>query len=272
MTNWALLKPCTIKTQAVTWDTALTPDSTAHTKSSWAEIVSSVPFNSYGIIVQMTRTGDDERFLFDIGIGGSGSEEVLMSNFGYTIPTWVNNYMSYYIHCPILVPSGVRLAGRSQCSAGSGGALYVKIYYLGTTLIGGLGFSKIISFGENTGTTNGTEVDPGGTVDTKGSWVEFTSSSPERIKAIAMMPMDDNAVSAAALWTMDIGIGGAGSEQVIIPDWLWCSTSASDKVSPFNTPFFPVDIPVGTRIAVRSKCDINDTTDRKFPIILYGVV
>lgn len=100
---------------------SIDPGGTANTKGSWTEVVASTSVSLaylYMIIGEQQNPALDEFFdwLFDIAIGASGSEKVLVNNL------WHHErgleYGDGYVHgpLPVSIPAGSRLAVRSQCS------------------------------------------------------------------------------------------------------------------------------------------------------------
>jgi hypothetical protein len=69
---------------------------------------------------------------------------------------------------------------------------------------------------------------------------------------------------------MDIGVGSAGSEQVLLGDMDLSASAGSDSIGPMAIGV-PVRIPAGTRLAVRAQSNITDATDRLFDAMLLGV-
>ena len=68
---------------------------------------------------------------------------------------------------------------------------------------------------------------------------------------------------------MDIGVGAASSEQIAVPD-LWITATDVEVIGPVYN--IPVQIPKGSRIALRSQCNTINGTDRLLDFVLYGVV
>jgi hypothetical protein len=69
--------------------TDITPNATANTKGSWVELTASLDHDTTGgIIITLgsieSSTTSEGSYLVDIGIGGSGSEEVVLSNLKFT--------------------------------------------------------------------------------------------------------------------------------------------------------------------------------------------
>lgn len=95
------------------------PGGTANTKGAWSEIVASTSEDVFGLCasigVQANANQRVNRFQFDIAVGSSGNEEIIIpdtvtrvsaAEFAYAM----TNFM------PVSVPSGSRLAVRDQSS------------------------------------------------------------------------------------------------------------------------------------------------------------
>ncbi len=110
----------------------------------------------------------------------------------------------------------------------------------------------------------GTTVTASGSINTKGSWVTLlTPSFDTQWVAFCFMYSADSAVMTDQL--IDIGIGGAGSEVVIVPNYLcgWAGTPLAGGVGiGTQDKWFvvPMQIPAGTRIAARLQSVISADT------------
>jgi len=273
MADWPVLPSnCVLEGGTYYWK-ALTPSGTAHVKGSWFTITDSlVEYDCYAIIVACGGNWTALKYFFDIGIGGPGSEQVIISNLTHTAVSTISHLLGTTIVLPIQIPAGTRISGRVQTNTTSTADLNVKLHYLPASFLSARGFSEVISMGAVTADTTATTPDPGASINTKGSYAEFDSSTTKHIKGIAIGAFDFNTTMSNAVWAFDVSVGGAGSEQVIVPNILFGATTLADTVSPRWSAVYPVDIPIGSRISVRSMCSINDATDRLLPIVLYGVV
>lgn len=82
------------------------------------------------------------------------------------------------------------------------------------------------------------------TLNTKGSWTQLIASTARDTSAIlASFLIEDSDFDAL----LDLGIGAAASEVVIVPDLL--ITSTTNRVS--RQVWIPIYIPAGTRVAAR---------------------
>lgn len=243
--------------------------SSANTKGSWTQIVAALPYDSI-LIPQVTVTANFYEWLFDIGIGGAGSEVVLVSNLHFDCAVAYAQSMGYMYPIPIIVPSGTRIAFRSQCSFAN------KPYYTCVTAIHVGGFAKEMlcnsstTYGDATADSGGTSIDPGAIASTDGSWVQLTAATTAPCKAFFLcIGNQGNTGRSDYAWKMDVAVGAAAAEQEIVSDFVLYSSSYNSIIVPNRTPIFPITIPIGTRISVRAMCNGTGTDDRKFDVILY---
>ena len=103
---------------------SVTANASANTKGSYTQLIAATTYQSYGIMVQLaglqTTASTNQRCLVDIAIGGAGSEIVLIPDLacGNTadmgaVAGGVGGAMYFF---PVYIPSGVRVAARSQAS------------------------------------------------------------------------------------------------------------------------------------------------------------
>jgi len=198
---------------------------------------------------------------FDIAIGAAGQEIIIAPNL--CILCGNNGSDSFFV--PIEIPAGTRIAARAQQASAS---FNVSISLIG---VGGdlrQSLQNCDTYGVNLSTTRGTQIDPGATANQKGSWVEI-SSSTSRVTRALLLSLGNNQSTSWLGWRVDIGIGGAGSEIVLIPDFnLQSNGGFSINVPSHYGPIY-VNIAAGTRLAVRAQCTVNTTPARYFDIVLH---
>jgi hypothetical protein len=122
-----------------------------------------------------------------------------------------------------------------------------------------------------------TILDGGGVANTKGSYVQLTASTTRTVKEIfvSLFNPDNDAAGhdqVEKCWAVDVAIGAAGSEKVIVPD-IQASRGWSLGFSPAGSLRLPISIPSGTRIAARTSCTSTVSTDaenRQVGIMMYG--
>jgi hypothetical protein len=104
--------------------------------------------------------------------------------------------------------------------------------------------------------SRGTGITPNATAHTKGSWTELISAAQNLHGAAWVMVTFGETTVAAATYFVDIGIGAAASEQVIIPN-LYQQYAAT--IQPGTKSYLlPLSIPAGVRVAAR--CQTNATS------------
>lgn len=249
--------------------TVLTANATIHTKGAYTTLIASTAFAAKGLLVQIgtTRTAADA--FVDIAIGGAGSETVIVPNMMSGSGNG-NCTRQPAIYIPLMIPAGTRISARTQ-STFTAAAITVKVHLLGTLLGGMEPYGKAIEFGADTSVTQGTTVDPGAVANTKGAWTQLTASCPLPLKALYID--NSNLVQTArssADWLLDIGIGAAASELVIIPNiWIECVT-IEDTIAHFPTPLIPVSVPAGSRISARCQCSLTTATLRNLALGIMG--
>jgi hypothetical protein len=192
----------------------------------------------------------------DIGFGGSGSEVVVVSNL--VIP-----YQSAYIWqgdniaIPLQVPAGTRVSCRIQENVAGGAAdASVSMQFFGSSFAGCEGFSGVAAIGFTPASSAMTTISASNAV--KGAYAQMVASSANDYCGLFMVA---NCTSSNPT-VFDIAVGGAGSEIVIVPNIYMVALQ-------IYVPFFPVNIPAGTRIAVRGASLSGAATTP--PVVLYGV-
>jgi hypothetical protein len=113
-------------------------------------------------------------------------------------------------------------------------------------------------------------VTAGATAHTKGDWAQLIASTPYDAYGI-WIGIDGIHVSAGATaYLVDIGVGPAGSELVIVPNLdVWGADNTAAGLNP-HLFWFPVYIPAGSRIAARSQSVTASKTCRVM-VMLDGV-
>ena len=99
-------------------------------------------------------------------------------------------------------------------------------------------------------TLGGISFSASASANTKGSWTQYTASTTQDCCLIDIVMGYRVVATGRNQGSMDIGIGASGSEGVIIQA-LTCS-GMGDTYS-YARYVFPINIPVGTRIAVRGQ-------------------
>lgn len=249
---------------------AVYPSLSANTKGLWVELTSASTIDASAFTVMIPYAYEGSDYLVDIGIGAAGSEQVLVDNLAISAGSTAGNNPSFNPRIPVPIPSGTRISVRAQATGTSGSRMIRCAVLLENNdwPSGGI----VTTIGAATADSGGGSIDPGASDNVKGAWVEL-SASTALLSNAAFFCFGNQANTARAdcFWLVDIGVGGAGSEQVIIPNIAIGAHITTDSISPAHTPVYNISIPAGTRVAARASCTIVDATDRLFDLIMYSI-
>ena len=240
-----------------------TTSASPNVKGSWSELIASTPFASGFAIVQF-QSGASAGFMADIGIGGSGSEHVIIPDLQMAQRYPITRNYEF----PIYIPQGTRIAARAQDDLGFATPLPLKLTLLGSSLTCP-GPGQVTAYGA-TASSKGTNVDPGGSANTKSGWVEITPATARHHNWLTLsVVIGDNSAASNTLWLLDLGIGGSGSESVLLPDLILGMSGIQDYETIVLN--LPVSLPAGTRISCRAQHNATTDGDRDLYVKLYGV-
>lgn len=243
------------------------------TKGTWVTNSAYKPSFTWNMLNLCVWNASAESYLMDIGVD-DGSSNVFVIAPDLRVPGLrIARSGAMHFQLPLHVPQGKQLAFRCQSASGTNG---VRIICGGSSngIYGAQGYSRMVSLYTPAAGSRGITIDPGGTANTKGSWVQMTSSSSDRVVGLMMAVGDagDIARAAAQNIAIDIGIGASSSERVVVPDITFTADTNSDQWGPRVTGIYPCDIPSGTRFALRSQCSVNTASDRLIDCTLHGFV
>lgn len=209
--------------------------------------------------------------LTDIAIGAAGSEAVLLPNLLFARANSVTTGNFCYTF-PVKIPAGTRISARNQCNGTNSGLTRVQLLLAAGNFHPHIA-GAVATYGANTADSGGTRIDAGATANAKGPWYELSSAAVRAVKGVIFALGQESIASRAAAmnWLVDLGIGAAGSEVVLLSDYGVSAYSGNEMTPlPSVSPLLPVDIPAGSRIAMRCQCSSN-ATNRWLDAILYGV-
>lgn len=251
--------------QLIEWSAAVTVTSgaLAYVYGSWIELIASSAEDSTYISVNSSDlfvSGADSSGLIDIGIGSSGSEQVLISSVpcGYSLNG--NGLLSFF---PIFIPKGSRLSVRRiNRVPGDPHSVTIGLYKDQT----GRSPKFIDTYGANIVTSSTAR---GTNMPTSDTYVQITSSTTRPYKALMMLPVAGGTSSFGVTErsTYTLAIGQSGSEKIIAT--MPVDVNANEYIfSPLaGLPGFSVGhFPAGTRISCKQ------SIGRTFrDVIVYGV-
>lgn len=254
--------------------TSVTANASTNTKGGWTEFISAANnTEQIGNITVMfhPNTGTQADFLVDVGIGGSGVEEVVIPDL------WIHTNNADEgigkFDFPVSLPTNERISMRCQ-SSGSSAAIPAWIITSGRSLSQSVALQRVTAYGAATATTDGVPVARNTTPGTFGSWVEIVSSTTNPMKGFIVAAHKDGISWGASgdLRVMyEVAIGGSGSEDDnIIYSGPLVTNNTTEGTSEFCSSFIPIGVAAGQRLAIHANGDVNNI-DCDFDYVIYGV-
>lgn len=253
--------------------TTVAGGTTANTKNAWQQIIASTAkkYESIAVIAISESATNNIEYLFDIGIGAAGVEQVIVENLAVKAASSVLLKLTTHCILPVAIPAGSRVAVRSQHTGTTARSMQIVIYGCTGGFMTPIGCSKAVGYVDLT-TSKGLAVNAGATINTEGAYTEFSSSTAfDYVGFLIGFGQNANANPALGDFLFDVSIGAAGVEQVIIPDLL-VKNIVEDVCFPHYAGPFMVSVKKGSRLAVRCQSTVNDATDRILDVCLYGLV
>jgi hypothetical protein len=220
---------------------------TANTEGTKVELDPSLSSNCSGVIMTFRTatgvSGTNGAARVSLYTGGSGSE-VLWATVEIG-----NNIIGHQLFIPGSWPAGTRLSF-SLKSAVSRTLTVVPNYITEDVQYFSTSPAELMGLTTNNATSRGEALATPAAVNTKGAWTQITASTTNALKALVVgMDSTDTTITACNM-LVDVGIGGAGAETVLIPDitLLWSSTEQVTWVTPQT---YLVDVPAGSRLSMR---------------------
>lgn len=249
--------------------TLLTAGGVAHTKGSYVEFVASSLFDAAGLMVYFAGANASRKYFVDLAVGAVGSEKIIVPDLLYEIGAV--GELSVAVLFPISIPAGSRVAGRCQASVASA-SVRCGAALLGAGFIPGAGLSRVENWGAVPASTSGVSIDPGGTAHTKGAYSELIASTSFDVGALVLaVGYKLQVIGSIQVWRVDVAIGAAGSEKVILVDVPLTVNSASDQLGLCLVGPFPVNIPAGSRVAARAQSSTIVAAACTIDLAAYGV-
>src|SRR5262249_53937045 len=86
-------------------------------KGSWSTLISSTSEDVCALLITITSSITARSFLIDIGVGGAGSETVIVPNLPFSTGDAFSNFWSILV--PVSIAAGSRIAVRSEANTSS---------------------------------------------------------------------------------------------------------------------------------------------------------
>jgi hypothetical protein len=239
--------------------------STANTYTSYSQVFSSTPFDSYGVLLELNpynlATRQPIWSSFEVATGASGSETLLIENLNPGNARQAEGAESgYSYYFPLYIPAGTRIAARAAMSLINSSRVYYRItLFRATNYPHNDWYGRIVTpYGsDRTNLKSSVTLTPGGTPDIWGSWTQITASTTRRHKAV-IVQLYPNTLSNPAEYlgvNVQVGIGGSGSEHIISHVQRQTQnpeTGFLHYLRPVKETVIYKDIPAGSRISARA--------------------
>lgn len=239
----------------------LTAHATPHTVGNWTDIIAgaSVLRDVSELAIELTAsigsTGANTSMLLDIGLGGSGT------SVDYTVVS--NIPVGYWgaparLVLPLHVPAGTRIAGRIRAAVTVDTFAARAFANYGGGIPGFAGFHEGVALNMNTAASTPTHGDL-----TDNAFEQIVASTTADYRAFQIVPCGTGTGMSNGAFTIDLGVGGAGSEQVIGLTYL--ATTSVEVVNPYHIQTFYYPLAAGSRLALRK----NSTVDCSGTILAW---
>lgn len=271
MSNWPLLSPgvpIPYGADAASSTAVSASAGASYTKGAWAELVSALPTQCAGVLLTVAIATTNAAYAFDVGIGSAGSEIVVASDLLLAIPNRPEFVGTYRFVLPIMIDQGQRVAIRASSSSGSALSFVAQIIAVAPSPLWPVLRRKMSTYNVNAATNLAASYcDAGGTVNTKGAWVEICAVTPHPITSALLVANSGPSNGFAVNFLLDLGVGAAGTEHVVVPNIHHRTETASGRTS--FPALFPVTIPAGVRVSARVQCTSSNSAHRNLGVILY---
>lgn len=244
----------------------VTGSATANVKGAWTELVASSGQTS--VLVLSVRVSSaaasDTAVLIDIGVGPAGSEVVVCPNIDMGGRNGI-----FTLFLPLALAAGTRVSARLQSTVVSK-TVELQAFGLGGGMVPPEGFRRAVTYGADTATSAGTPLTAAAATNVKSAWTELVASSTDPIKMLVPFPSKPaGAANSGANGLIDIGVGPAGSEVVILSNLRF--ESYSSEVFATVHPWVPCQIPVGSRLAARYQATSTAAqTNPRLTVVTFG--
>lgn len=243
---------------------------TANTKGSYTQLISSLNFDAVLVVVNFHNSfssGVDSSVLVDIAIGSSGQETIIIPDLlaGWAGAADDSGAPRHYIF-PLYIPSGSRIAARISSAIASGTVIaWLQLYGgLADTEAWWCG-SQVVAYGINSGGSKGTSVTPGNS-NAEGTWTSIGTTSQDHKVIVPGVQMADTAEAGNGM-CLDIGIDTSSTS--ILRENYRGACDASERISQWGV-WWPIYQPIASGSVLAARATMNGTADT-MDVALYGV-
>lgn len=239
------------------------PFSILNTMGAWSQIVSVTDQDWYGVWMvasaQISTSGQNTAQMVNIGVGGSGSESVLIPNIlvgGRTSISGAISFSDTPMFFPVRIPRGTRIAAQTQAATVNRNCRVIIWGESGSSVPRGV-LSACDVYGADASTSKGVELTSNASANTFGSWTNVGSTTSRDYKAVAFsMQAPASTTVNSRSYIIEFGIGSTAFARA------YGGTSANETWST-AIPAMPVvrNIPAGTQLQARISCGTAANAD-----------
>lgn len=232
----------------------VTGSASANTKGSWAQLIASTTYDTYLIQLVVSETSASATqtdTLIDIGIGGAGSEQIILPNLlvGWKPDAGIGAMNLLF---PMYIPKGIRIAARAQ-SVQTSKQVQVQIYcYGGKRFTDSPVYTRCDAYGiTDSGASNGTSHTPGNS-GAESTWASLGTTLSRNYRGFMFLAHGTLTVTAMTLIHYHWEIGYNSGAPVLGEFW-YTGNTAERTIGPF--PNFPIaaSLASGTQMQVRGE-------------------
>lgn len=250
--------------------TAITPSASADTKGSYTQLIASTTYDACGLLVNMSKANRNLPYLVDIAVGGAGSEQIIIPDLLYDQAYTAFNAGQIYF--PVAIPAGTRIAARCQNDAASAGSVAVSVNLMDGDFDAVQSMGKVTAYGITAASTAGTQVDPGGTANTKNTtYTQITSSLTYDTSGFVICFGNNKQNLLQCQMLFWLAVGAAASEVDIAGPFTFANPNSINVVEPWAITIPGLYIPSGTRISMTAASTNNSVGTRKVDVGVYGI-
>jgi len=228
-------------------------DASLGVEGLWVEMIASSAFPSSWMIIQVSNDGATFEAEFDVGIGGAGSEVIVVDDQHMHVRNQSGgagrgNIFSF----PMVLPQGTRISMRFKSAGNSSAANDVTL-----TISDFVTSNDIPTSVQSSGAV---VVSSGVNIGDFGPWVELVASSSIAVNWMTFSVFGSTGLDRAEF---DIGVGAAAAEVVVMTNIGFFKTDTPGVTFSMGI-YFPISIALGARVSIRVKDD--DGTTRPYNV------
>lgn len=232
--------------------TAVTPG--VGSKGSWAQAIASLALDTFGLLICINSnvaSAASRNSVVDIGIGGSGSEIVLIPDLIGGNASGYNTGGGLWYYFPVFIPAGTRIAVRSQGSVATAFQVFIQALQEPADPA----MMKCASFVEALGMTlpQGTAVTAGTT--SEGSWTLLGAlTKPCWWFQLGVQITSADTAHNANCYHLDLASGNGSNFDMILESLLFQTTTGEAGSTSLIMASCERPVPAGTNIYARAQC------------------